>query len=406
MTTIGIIGPRDLVVSTARLCRDIPGLTVAELPYRRETDTPGVISGAPADIDAWLFTGIVPYEIASAAGLLDRPAMHVEYTGPTLLAALVGLLRDGRDVTAMSIDTLAEEQVQETLDEVRLPTTNIEVLPYRLGLESADLVDFHRAAAGRGAQVAITCLRSAYDALRGDRPTVRLAPSVHSVRNAVHRLLLLDYSRRSDDAQVALGLVKIDAPGPQALSAEVAELGANVVRYDAETFLVVTTRGPLEQVTGAFTELPMLARLQEVYGSVRIGFGIGGSGAEADALARRALGRAHSAGAAAAVLSLRNDIDITLARSQGAQRVGRPSLDLLAQRAGLSVATLRRLRELIRTDPEVELTTRVVSDGLDVQLRTARRMLNRLERAGLATPVGTQTLQGSGRPLVIYRVQL
>jgi len=402
VTTVGIVGPSDLVTSTSRICASLRGVEVIPLRYRRETDTPQVMAEAPPSVDAWLFTGVVPYQIAAAHDLLDRPAAHVEYTGATLMRALVQLLREGRDVTSMSIDVLDEAQVHETLEEVGLPTRGVRVLPYRPGLTSDDVVAFHRDA---GATIAVTCLRSAYEKLRTERETIRLAPSVHSVRGAVNALLLRHDALRSDDARIALGLVEIAAEGEDALRREASSLGGSVIRYDDKRYLIVATRGPLEQATSSFTELGMLTRLKEQFGPVRIGFGIGGSGTETDALALRALGRAKTAGRTAAVVSLRNDIDLVLVGGAAPRAQQRSKLQLLAQRAGLSKATLERLQELVHATPD-GLTTRTVADHLGIQPRTARRFLNRLERAGLADATGTQIGTGSGRPLVVYRVHL
>jgi predicted transcriptional regulator len=327
----------------------------------------------------------------------------VEYTGATLMRAFVQLLREGRDITSMSIDVLDEAEVRETLDEVGLPAHGISVLPYHPGLSSDDVIAFHRKA---NAGVAITCLRSAYEKLRTEQTTLRLAPSVHSVRSAVNGLLLVHDALRSDDAQIALGLVEVAADGESALRREAGSLGGSVIRYDDKRFVIVTTRGPLEQATAAFTELGMLNRLKEQFGPVRIGFGIGGSGVETEVLARRALGRARTAGRTAAVVSLRNDIDLILVGGATPRAQQRSKLQLLAQRAGLSKATLERLQELVHTTPDDGLTTRSVADHLGIQPRTARRVLNRLERAGLADATGTQLGTGSGRPLVVYRVHL
>jgi DNA-binding transcriptional ArsR family regulator len=403
VTTIGVVGPSDLVTSSSRIAGALRGVEVVPLRYRRETDTPKVMADAPGSVDAWLFTGVVPYQIAAAQDLLDRPAAHVEYTGATLMRALVQLLREGRDVTSMSIDVLDEAEVRETLDEVGLPAKRIRVLPYRPGLSLDDMVAFHRKAK---AGVAITCLRSAYEQLRSEQPTLRLAPSVHSVRTAVNGLLLVHDALRSDDAQIALGLVEIAPDAESALRREAGSLGGSVIPYDDKRWMIVATRGPLDQATASFTELSMLTRLKEQFGPVRIGFGIGGSGTETEALARRALGRAKTAGRTAAVVSLRNDIDLVLVGGATPRAQQRSKLQLLAQRAGLSKSTLERLQELVHASGEDGVTTRSVASHLGIQPRTARRVLNRLERAGLADATGTQLGTGSGRPLVVYRVHL
>lgn len=406
MVTVGVVGPRDLVTSTCEVVADTPGVTTVALPYRTETQTIEIVRGAPGEVDAWLFTGVVPYELATAAGVLDRPAGYVDYTGATLLTAMIRLLRDGHDPSSFSIDVLDVGQVEETLKEAGIATSGAHVLPYRRGLTAEDIVEFHRERAAEGVGVAITCLRSAYDVLRKDITTIRLAPSIHSVRYAMQQLLVAFSAARSDDAQVAVGLCAVDAAAEADLRRETSGLGGSVVATGDGTFVVFTTRGPLEMATSGFTELPLVAKLAATHGTVQVGFGVGGTAAEAEVLARRALARAGRLGKAAAVVSLRNDIDLTLSGATPVRPSRRPSLSLLSERAGLSKATLLRLQEMLAAQEDATVTTRSVAAALGVQQRTARRVLNRLERAGAAQSTGRQGLEGSGRPLVTYQLHL
>lgn len=405
MVTVGVVGPRDLVTSTRRIVGSTPGVTTVALPYRTETQTADVIRGAPGDVDGWLFTGIVPHEVASDAGLLDRPASFVNYTGAPLLTAMIQLLSGGHDPSSFSIDILDVGQVDETLKEAGIATSGAHVLPYRRGLTAADIVEFHQERATAGAGAAITCLRSAYDVLKTDTTAIRLAPSIHSVRYAMQQLLVAFGEARSDDAQVAVGLCQVDDAAVADLRREASGLGGTVVAQGDGQFFIFTTRGPLEAATSGFTELPLVATLGAVHGTIRIGFGVGGSAAEAESLARRALSRAGLLGKQAAVVSLRNDIDLTLSGT-AARTTRRPSLSLLSHRVGLSKATLIRLQEMLAAQEDPVVTTRSVAAALGVQQRTARRVLNRLERAGAAQSTGRQGLEGSGRPLVTYQLHI
>ncbi len=375
--------------------------------YRHEAETPALLRQVGGDVDSYLFTGVVPYEIAGSHGLVDRVAEYVEYGDSALLAAIVGLLRSGHDVPAMSIDTLSEEQVQETLESVGIPREKVSVLPYQLGQTPEQVVAFHRSAhQADPSTVALTCRWSVHDEIAGDLLATRLVPSRTAIRAVITRIRLLYDSHRSGDAQVVVGLVDIDPSAEEALTAELGDLGATVVKAGPRRFLAVATRGPLEEATSGFTTLPMLGRLKTRYPTVRMGFGVGGSGAEAHALARRALGRAEVAGRVAAVASLRNQVDIVLSQSVPPRGAQRTSLAQLAQRSGLSVATLREIQDYVRERGDADITTRDLSMHLEVQPRTARRILNRLERAGLARSVGTRSPGGNGRPLVVYRVRV
>ncbi|WP_255947961.1 hypothetical protein [Streptomyces odontomachi] len=405
MVTVGVVGPHDLAASTCELVAAVPGVSAVALPYRSETETADVVRGAPGDVDVWLFTGVMPYEAASAAGLLDRPAGFVNYTGAPLLNAMIQLLRDGYDPSSFSVDILESGQVEETLTEAGIATSGARVLPYRRGLTASDIIAFHRECAADGAGAAITCLRSAYSVLKTETTAIRLAPSIHSVRYAMQQLLVAFGEARSDDAQVAVGMCEVDPAAEADLRREASGLGGTVVAQPDGRFLIFTTRGPLEASTAGFTELPLVTKLGATHGGIRVGFGIGATTAEAETLARRALSRAGRLGDVAAAVSMRNDIDLTLSGNP-LRTPRRPSLSLLSERAGLSKSTLVRLQKMLAEQDDTTVTTRSVAAALGVQQRTARRVLNRLERAGAAQSTGRQGLEGSGRPLVTYQLHL
>ncbi|MEU4197055.1 hypothetical protein AB0E69_34500 [Kribbella sp. NPDC026611] len=404
--TVGVIGPEDLVERVTAVGPP-SGAVLQPLPYRHETEAVSLVSAA--EVDAFLFTGVVPYTIATEAGVIDRPAMYVSYDGATLLRALVELLRLGHNVTQFSIDTLRRSEVLETLIEAKLPTEQIHVLPYRPGLTSDDIVAFHRAAREKhDTKVAISCLGSAFHLLENEMPSVRLAPSRYSIRSTLQALVLTTTGQHVGDAQVVLGV--IDVPSPDdALAADLITLGGSLATLSDGRYLVVTTRGLLEQATDQFTRLPLLDVLSARHPTAYVGFGVGRTAAEAEALARRATSRAASIGTVAGVISMSDDVEIVIEPTPGPNPThatpGRDSLPLLARRVGLNTQTLARMRELTATLPD-GLTTQDVADHLAVQLRTARRVLKRLERAGLAAPTGTQQHGRTGRPPTVYLIRL
>jgi hypothetical protein len=398
--TIGVVGPHDLVDDVAAVCEEQPGVRALRLDYDHESQAPAIVEAHDSAIEGWLFTGIVPYMLAHDAGVDTRPAQFVDYSGSTLLSALVRLQYEGEDVTHLSVDTLPTPDVLATLEGAGLPTEHVRTLPYRPSMTSDKAIAFHR----RGkSHAAITCLSSVYEALRGEMHVLRLVPSVHSVRVAIRQLLLTAEGQVQEDAQIALGLVEVE--NDEGLLREAAALGGTLAGFRAGTHLVVTTRGALSDATGGFTGLPMLARLAGSNGVVRVGFGVGRSAAEAESLARRALARARRIGDVAAVLSLRADTDIVL-ESVPSGPAGKQSLSVIARRVGLSVPTLEKLLEARDAADGEPLTTKEIAERLAVQQRTARRMLYRLELAGLAERTGNLTSGSSGRPLTLYRLTL
>lgn len=407
-TVVGVVGPHDLVDEVALICEEQPGVRAERFDYDHESEAPSIVEAHADAVEAWLFTGVVPYTLAREADALTRPSTFVDYTGATLLQALVKLLRQGHDVSTLSIDVLPRADVMATFSGADLPTSSLRVLPYRPGQTSDDVAAFHRRhRRATPNAVAVTCLSSVYEVLRDEMPTLRLAPSAHSVRISLRQLLLHADNQAQEDAQIALGLVEVSGDDDRLLR-EATALGGTLAKFKAGTHLLVTTRGPLSDATSNFTALPMLARLADRHEVVRVGFGLGRLATEAESLARRALGRARRLGDVAAVLSLRGDTDLVLEAEDISTEVrgAEQNLAVLGQRVGLSVSTLERLREVASEFGEEPLTTRDVALRLEVQQRTARRMLHRLELAGLAERHGNRPAGASGRPLTLYRIGL
>jgi hypothetical protein len=409
--TVGVIGPEDLVHKVVAVGGSAGADRLVPLPYRHEDETLDVVGRAQAEVDALLFTGVVPHTLATAAGIVDRPAMYVPYSGATLLRALVELLRLGHDVSRISIDTLRRSEVMETLTEAKLPTDHVHVLPYRPGLTSQDLAEFHLAARDRKhTRVALTCLGSAFHLLDHEMHAVRLAPSRHSIRSTLQALVLATAGQHSGDAQVALGIIDLPAADSE-LAADLRVLGGSLADLADGQRLVVTTRGVLEEVSEQFTRLPFLDVLAARHGAAHVGFGLGRTAAEAESLARRAVNRARSVGPVAGVVSMTDDVDIVIdaersASTLSAVAAGPESTVTLARRVGLNPKTLDRLRELAAQEQDEGITAHRVAEHLAVQQRTARRILKRLERAGVAVPTGSRQLGQTGRPPIVYRVRL
>lgn len=409
-TIVGVVGPHDLVEKVAAVCEEQPNVRVVRHPYGHESEATTIVETHAASVDAWLFTGVIPYTLAH--DILTRPAAYVDYTGPTLLQALVQLLRDGHDITRISVDTLSGADVNAALSDADIPTDGVHALAFRPGVTSRALVEFHRKHASPGS-VAITCVSTVYDELQDELTIVRLVPSRHSIRLTIRQLLLMTTNQVHEDSQVVLGLIETAPTGvelPADVMAEATALAGTAARYASGQYLLVTTHGQLAAATDQLSTAPFLQRLAAGRDEVHVGFGLGHSAAEAEALAKRALARARTHGSIAAVASFRNDVDILLDTREGAGKsaaaLGQTSISVVAARVGLSVPTLQRLREISTETDEDALTTRDIASRLGIQQRTARRILRRLELAGFAERAGLFSPGTSGRPLTLYRLLL
>jgi hypothetical protein len=407
--TIGVIGPPDLVPRVQQVAgRYHPKLQIRELPYGNEAQAADLVRDRPTDVDAWLFTGPIPYTLAQQAGVLDRPATYISYTGASLYRVVVGLLSAGRTVSRISIDTLDRDQVVEALRDAALPVDGVRVMEYRPGRDAAEFVDFHRNAA-RGAEnsIAITCVRSVYEQISDDIETVRLVPAIASVRSALQTISLASLGQLSADAQVVLGFIDVSGPDPE-LADDVTALAGSLFTLHEGRHLLVTTRGVLAETTSGFQRLPLLAALSRRHLWAHVGLGVGRSGAEAEALARRAIARCRAIGPFSAVVSLGTRADVLLTGADPGETPPEEPIPVAvaARRSGLSPVVLDQLKALLEAQGEDGVTAGDVAQALAIEPRSARRTLKQLERAGVAQPIGRVEAGTTGRPPTLYRVRL
>lgn len=410
---IGVVGPADLVALVTQVAqREFSHLTVTAGAYSDEDETPAVVERLRGEVDAWLFTGIIPYTIAKEAGALDRPATHISYSGATLYRVLVSMLNRGHSIEAISVDTLERNQVVEALREAGLDVARVHVLPFRPSRTAETFAQFHRqSATEQGTTLAITCVRSVYSEIHNEMEAIRLSPALASVRTALTTLTLATAERVGSDAQVVIGYIDLPAEDTQ-LATDLASDAATLVKLDSGPYMIVTTKGALESATQGFKRLPLLDRLAQEHKWARIGFGIGRSAPEADALARQALARSRLVGPYVAIVALAASSELVMitdgsspAHADDISLDEPASLGVAARRAGVERSTLIRIRDMISERGGGTITASEMASALGYQPRTARRILQRLERSGLAERVGSVETGATGRPPIVHRLR-
>ncbi len=404
-TTFGVIGPKDLVRTAARAVDASPGLRARPLAYDHESEAADLVRAHADEVDAWLFTGPVPRRLADRAHVLELPAEAVSYSGVTLLAALMRLQRAGEDVDSLSIDTLDSREVNESLAAAGMARVRVRLMRGTVP-DSAQVVEFHRQSRrDHGCKIAITCLGSAYGALKPEMPAFRLTPSPRDIREAIASLTLKCAQRRHADAQVVIGLLDTSSSVPIE-QGMFDDLGATVGHLDDGLYLLVTTRGPLLKASSGFAHAPIPEQLLTGRGHTWLGIGLGRSAGEAHSLARRALARAELNGRQVAVVCMPSDHDIILrpGKSRSRSTSGATDLSDLASRVGVRRATLQQLRTLAAQAGDAGVTSATVAAAFGIQERSARRLLTRLRRAAVATPMREVAGGGAGRPAVVYRI--
>jgi hypothetical protein len=423
---VGVVGPEAAVgaiieVAETMASVDVAGISIVGTAYTRPAQIAPKVRAISPDVDAVLFAGPLPHDVAIAAGALSVPATHVELSGSALYGALVRALRQGVDVERVSIDSLSKPAVAEAYGDCNLDRRQVRSAPYSGPDSAAGFVEFHAAlhASGKTVAALTTVDRVARELSRLDVPVVRIKATNSALRTSLRSAALLGAGTRLQSSAVVVGLVELpdvtntatDARRSwavqelrleawRALRPETDAAAISVLPRDDHSLVLMATLASLGTATSDFTRAPFSSAIQDATGiEPAIGFGMGTNAIEAERQADLALtaARAAKSGQRTKVRTLDGSL-VTLDRGEP----GPPQL--------VSSKHLDTLKELKRGVGRSEGAVAVIdsesaAEVLGVSPRTARRLLQDLARVGLAWPVppagGGAT---PGRPRQTYRL--
>lgn len=419
---IGVVGADSFINRFAAVARRGVGMPfrLVTAAYAREADA-GVVARRIADsVDVLLFAGPLPYDLALAGDPLPAPATFVPTGGVTLpLALLNGHLSGTIDPLRVTIDSVAEHEVDETYAEIGRPRDGVRVMPYDESVSPAAFTAFHLDAhAEGGSSGAITTVPSVAEALReAGIAHVLMQPAPLTLRNALRNALLLGSGARLEESQIAIVLVELP-PLPHRVSSsnvgyqdlrltlhrtllhEARRMDAPVLPRGEQGYLVVTTMGSLRAATDNLTRAPFLAAIRaHLSVDVEVGIGLGQTTAAAEENALRALDLLAGRAGQLAYLVSPHGRQLALP-VDGDDEV--PTSDPVVNPHD---AVLRELlAALDATDSSRVVDADRVAQLQGVTLRTARRTLHGLVDAGLAWPLPPARDQKVGRPRIRYRL--
>ncbi|WP_143590620.1 transcriptional regulator [Thermoactinospora rubra] len=410
---VGVVAPDDLIerileVGAGMAAAGVLDFELAGISYADELEIPRALQRVQSDLDACLFAGPLPHDLAQESGVLDVPATSIPLSGSALFGTLLrAKLELGVDVGRVSIDSVPEREVREAYSDVRLPSDGVRVYEYRDPGSPAEFLDFHREQWRSGTTtLALTSVRTVAQRLESESvPVLLMRPTTATIRLAVRTAALLGIGSRLEEAQIVVGIVKLPADTPAGpgrnelrlavhtvLLKEARRMGATVLPDGEDGFYVIATYGSLVTATNDLTEQPFVRRVREELGlAIEIGIGLGSTAQAAEADARKALTRPGASLPRSALLrSGRPDARQVLREDKRAKAL--VTLEKLARAAGAG------------GDAPLVVDAGTVAELLDMTPRAARRVLLNLIEQGLAWQLPPARSTGPGRPRQTYRL--
>ena len=405
--------------------RMLSGVSLAWAIYDREDEIRDRVAGLleQQHVDGVLL-GLVPYARARDLLPANLPVAVTRSAALDLALAWCRARGHGRPATPVSIDTFDTETVDEVAAALDLDRSAIACLPFDPDHTVADIVTFHRGHLARTGGTYVISVRTAVSAALDD--TVEVMSAVAgppSIRAELHELALRVQSRRAAARRFAAGVFLVANPETIA-NLDRARVGLLNLLLNTPEFadawidnrgrrgVVVFAHAALfEAVTHHWVGLPVLGQAQESLGITAVaGFGIGASARICVSLAERAASRAEQDADPGAYLI---DDSGMMIGPMGATGVPlaftyreHGGLEALASTVGLSPATLSRLAAIERTLAGRALSPSELARSLGITDPSGRRLIRKLNEAGLVVDDGSAQLHRKGRPTRLYRLAI
>lgn len=430
---VAVLGPQDLVDRIVSEGKNYKYLDMVPFSYKKETETMSIMSRLDNDVDLILFSGPIPYHIARKNVQRDLPMLYVSYSGSAfykvLFCCFEQMDRNCTKKLRFSLDTIHRATAEEILSE--LDITDYEMYTSENQGENAEEnpTQFHIRLFNEGKiDFCITCLTSAYEALMNLKiPSYRIVPTMSSIREALGLTNLEARNLIFKEAQLCVGVMRIlnrqemknyssSEYELKRMNLLVAELFINFsegikasMKVDSDDeYIFYATRGAVENVSNNYSCMPLIRDIEEHTSyKVCIGLGYGYSGNEAEKNSREALKHAvnYKENTCFVVFEdgkIRGPLEAgrTIEYYSGSQQA---DLIELAQKSGMSIMTLNKIISVFQSGKEY-ITANTISESLNITLRSARRILNNLEKSGIILMAGEEQPATRGRPRQIYKL--
>ncbi|WP_328460067.1 helix-turn-helix domain-containing protein [Actinoplanes sp. NBC_00393] len=425
---IGLVihaGHRERFSEAARTLTDVSFVWAV---YEREDqirDRVGDLLTA-SDLDG-LLLGLVPFARARDLIPARLPITVTRSAALDLALAWARARGNGWPATPVSIDTFADETVDEVATALELDRSAIATLPFSPEQPIAEVADFHRRhLAQTDARYVITVRTGVAAALDGQAAVLHALATPATIRADMHELALRVRHRLADEQRFAAAVFRTPRSGsPSVLRRALLDLpelaDAWVEEHGPRGVVAFAPAAVFETLTQHWVTAPMPWHTSTKTAiddgtddpgpeAAVAGFGIGPSVQRSIALAEQAADRAERDGTPAAYLITDDGLMVgPMGRSGPALTFSyrqHGGLESLAGRAGLSPTTLSRLAALERSLAGRPTSPGELANALGITDPSGRRLIRKLTEAGLAFPDGSTQPYHKGRPTRLYRLAI
>jgi len=435
---ITVLAPFDVVEIIAATGQETGPFTFRLDAYSDSREIIDLFHRHRASSDAFLIGGPLAYDyliekMAGSSDLTNFSVGYIPYDETAIFRALFEMarVRPNIDLESMrlSIDHPAGEHIRECVEEINLGVANTFSKECTSADYVSDLVTFHVDLwKQRKITAALTSVHFVYERLRElSVPVHRIYPSKSAIRNALTALKERLQEKRAQDQQIAMVTIRFTDAGKlwesddarriidrrrlriEKYLHDIARRFSGVMQWATPIEAnILTTRRHVElQAFSRETDQHLLS-LQEDFGvRLAVAIGIADAANEALSLGRNILEQ-RDFDPSQGILVVDTDgviqrVSETDASLRYETRSNDPDLVEKAKLAKIGIGSVNRVLAFAEDQHSRQFSARHLAEWMNITPRSARRIIYRLEKAGLLERCGTQQSIGRGRPIRLFR---
>lgn len=437
---VGIIGPLELVTKIKTLINnEFKDIEPVDFVYNMYTETPGLIKHKQDTVDALLFAGYIPYELAKRTITPAIPWESVPRHGNCISRVLLEGALLGIDIFNLSFDSYYEYYLNEAYEEIGIPIEelNIYIAEDKPTVENylEYIYTFHKENyLNKKVSCCITGIFSVHDRLLKENiPCLCVKPTSNIIRETIRRLQLKQMLKISSQSQIVVVYIKIDLPHDYSVLSDneyqysidkmkiseqvylfAEKIQAAVVEINHSDYLLFCTRRLLEIEMHNYQRIDLLSLIySKTFRTVSVGIGYGRTAKEAKKNAAFGAYKANRQGGnmGYVVYEMKKLVGpITGSNDNGGATDEENKVDpgflSISEKTGISINTVFKLYSIIEKQKQDCFTPIELAKLFGVTPRSMNRIIEKLELNGFCKTIGKKIVSETGRPSRIIKLLL
>lgn len=434
---IGIVGPLEIVTKIEALLKvEFKEIIYERIIYNLYTETPNLIRIVQDKLDAILFAGYIPYELAKSSTVPIIPWESVPRHGGCILRALLEAKLAGYNIFNLSLDSYSYYYLYEAYEEIGITTEKLNLYLAEDKPLDEHYLDyiylFHKENFEyKKVSCCFTGILSIYNKLCNDNiPCLCVTPTRNIIRESIARLQLKHMLQISSQSQIVSICISIDSPNEYSILTDneyryslskikvleqiymfAEKIQAAVIDLNQGYYILFCTKKILEVETGNYQHIDLLDSIcSNTMSTISMGIGYGNTAKEAknNAIYGASTASKHGGNRAYLIYEKKKLLGPVIGTTYKANKNNNNKIDgklhEISEKAGISIDSVFKLYNIIEEQKKDCFTPKELAELYNITTRSMNRIIEKLESNGLCKIIGKKSSTKVGRPSRIIKL--